>query len=71
MNINSYNPANNELLGQIKVTSTNEIENIVNNSKQAFESWGYLTLDERLSYISEVYEKIKSKKEELSKLITS
>lgn len=51
MYIKSYNPANNELLGQVESTSIDEIKEIVNNSKQAFESWGYSTLDERLPFI--------------------
>lgn len=33
MTIKSYNPANNELLGQVKSTSIGEIKEIVNNSK--------------------------------------
>lgn len=70
MYIKSYNPANNELLGQVESTSIDEIKEIVNNSKQAFESWGYSTLDERLSFIKKIYDEIKSKKEEFAKLLT-
>lgn len=70
MYIKSYNPANNELLGQVESTSIDEIKKIVNNSKQAFESWGYSTLDERLSFIKKIYDEIKSKKEEFAKLLT-
>ena len=65
MIIKSYNPANNEVLGQIQTTNLNDIPNIVNNSKLAFESWGYLSLDDRLSYIQKLYEVIKSKKKNL------
>lgn len=71
MIINSYNPANNEVLAQIETTSLYGIAEIVNNSKIAFESWGYLSLDERLSFIRKLYEIIKSKKEEFAKLITN
>ena len=70
MYIKSYNPANNELLGRVESTSIDEIKEIVNNSKQAFESWGYSTLDERLSFIKKIYDEIKSKKEEFAKLLT-
>lgn len=70
MYIKSYNPANNKFLGQVESTSIDEIKKIVNNSKQAFESWGYLTLNERLSFIRKIYEEIKSKKEEFAKLLT-
>ncbi len=70
MLIKSYNPANNELLGQLESTSIDEIKEIVNNSKQAFESWGYLPLNERLAFIRRIYDQIKSKKEEFAKLLT-
>lgn len=71
MVLKSYNPANNELLGQVVRTSIDEIKDIVNNSKQAFESWGYLYLNERLSFIRKIYDEIKNKKEELAKLLTN
>lgn len=71
MFIKSYNPANNDLLGQLESTSIDEIKEIVNNSKQAFERWGYLTLNERLSFIKKIYDEVKSKKEEFAKLVTN
>lgn len=71
MNIKSYNPANNELLGQIESTPISEIENIVNNSRVAFENWGNLTLDERIKYIKKLYDEIKSKKNEFANLLTN
>lgn len=45
--IKSYNPSNNELLGEVKSTSLTEIQEIITNSKLAFEQWGYLTREER------------------------
>lgn len=71
MKIKSYNPANNELLGEIEQTDVNEIKNIVSKSKKAFESWGFLTITERISYIKKLYEAFKSKKNEFAKLITN
>lgn len=71
MFIKSYNPANNKLLGQVKSTSVDEIKQIVNNSKQAFENWGRLTLNERLSFIKKIYDEIKTRKKELAKIVTN
>lgn len=71
MKLKSYNPANNELLGQIESTSIFKIKEIVNNSRIAFEYWGFLTLEERISYIKKLYNNIKSKKDELARLITN
>lgn len=71
MKIKSYNPANNELLGEVEETSLTEIENIYKKSKEASKVWGYLTLKERISYIQKLYNVIKSKKQEFAELITN
>lgn len=71
MNIKSYNPSNNTLLGEVEETRLNEIESIVNKSKQASKMWGYLTLRERISYIEKLHNLIKSKKQEFAELITN
>lgn len=71
MKIKSYNPANNELLGEVEETNLNEIENIFNKSKEASKIWGYLTLEERIQYIQKLYNVIKSKKQEFAELITN
>jgi len=71
MIIKSYNPSNNELLGQVESTTLSEIEEIVNKSKLAFENWGYSSLEERISYIKQLYDIIKSKKQEFAELLTN
>lgn len=71
MKIKSYNPSNNELLGEVEETSVNEIENIYKKSKETSKIWGYLTLKERISYIQKLYNVIKSKKQEFAELITN
>ena len=71
MIIKSYNPSNNELLGQVESTTLSEIEEIVNKSKLAFENWGYSSLEERISYIMQLYDIIKSRKQEFAELLTN
>ena len=71
MKIKSYNPANNELLGEVKQTDINEIKNIVIKSRKAFETWGYLSLEQRIVYIHRLKDVIKSKKREFAELITN
>ena len=71
MKIKSYNPANNELIGEIEQTELNEIKAIVEKSKKASEMWGFLLLEERITYIKKLYEVIKSKKNEFAELITN
>ena len=71
MKIKSYNPANNELLGEVETTNIEDVKDIVNNSRKAFESWGYLSLEQRLVYIQKLYDLIKDKKREFAELITN
>lgn len=71
MVLKSYNPANNNIIGEVEQTSLSEINNIVYNSRIAFENWGYLKLTERLSYIQKLYDIIKIKKQEFAELLTN
>ena len=71
MKIKSYNPANNELLGEVEETNINEIKNIVIKSRKAFELWGNLTLKERITYIQKLYKVIENRKKEFAELITN
>ncbi len=71
MTIKSYNPSNNKLLGEIESTSIQKIKEIVKNSKQAFKSWGYLSIDARISFINKLYNEINLRKKELAQLITN
>ncbi len=71
MEIKSYNPANNELLGKVKQTDIKEIKDIVNKSRKAFETWGYLSIEQRVVYIQRLKDVIKSKKREFAELISN
>lgn len=71
MKIKSYNPANNELLGEVEQTDINEIKNIVSESRKAFETWGYLPVKQRVLYIERLKDVIKCKKREFAELVTN
>ncbi len=71
MKIKSYNPANNELLGEVEQTNLDDIKEIVEKSKKAFDIWGFMNIKERITYIQKLYDVIKSKKEEFAELITN
>jgi len=70
MKLKSYNPSNNEILGEIECTSLSEVEDIVKNSRYAFNEWGYVPLDERIRYINLLYNLILDKNQELAELVT-
>lgn len=71
MKIKSYNPANNELLGEVEQTNLSDIKEIVIKSKKAFDTWGFITLKERITYIQQLCDVIKSKKRQFAELITN
>ena len=56
MIIKSYNPANNELMGEIESTPISEIEKIVENTRIAFEYWGRFNVKRK----NVIYRKITS-----------
>ena len=71
MILKSFNPANNEILGEIKETEINEIKDIVTKSKEAFKLWSSISLEERINYIKKLCNVIKDNKEELALLVTN
>ena len=67
----SYNPSNNELLGELQETKLNEIEDIFNRSKEASKVWGNLSLENRIEYIQKLCNIIRNKKQEFAELLTN
>ena len=65
MKIKSYNPANNELLGEVEQTNLGDIKEIVIKGKKAFDIWGFMTIKERIAYIQNCMMLLKTKKKSL------
>ncbi len=70
-NLISYNPANGEPVGSVKVTSLHEIGAIVERASQAQRDWAALSLAERKSKLLPFAARLEGKLEELSILLTS
>lgn len=70
MKIQSYNPNDNSLIGEIEETNTFEIKDIVLRSRKASENWCNLSLDERCEYINKLSEVINDNKSKLAELVT-
>lgn len=68
--LNSYNPETFELLGSVDITNTNEIDKIVEKSKQAQTKWAKLSVDERISYLQKAGEVLNRRSQELAKLLS-
>ena len=68
--ITSINPANKQVLGQVAVSSPQEISDTVSRAQKAFESWRKTDLKHRLKCVESFRALLFESKEELVKLIT-
>lgn len=66
----SINPATEEINGQIKTTSPDEIKHIIEASRQAFPDWQNSTIPTRKWILSNVQQLLLEKKHEFADLIT-
>lgn len=69
--LRSYNPTTKELLAELPVTTTSEIDEMVKNSHRAQKSWGERPIEERAQFILKGYERLKENREEMVTLIHS
>lgn len=64
----STNPATKETLGQVAVTTTNQISEILDSAKKAQKLWQEMELSERVSRLRSVVKVLSQHKKELSEL---
>ena len=68
--LKSYNPATNELVGQVDVTPASQIPVMVKNSQIAQKAWGTLSVEERIEYIVKATRQLEPKIQELGILLS-
>lgn len=66
----SVNPANYEVLGEVKTSSEREIKGKVKKANQAKEEWKNLGLKKRIRLLKKVYQAFEGRKNELGELVT-
>lgn len=71
MKLKSINPSNNQVLGEIEVTSEAEIKRLVTNAHKAKKGWQNLGIDGRNQILSKFYSLIEDQAEELAHLQAS
>jgi len=64
------NPATNEIIGRIKITTEEEVHEMVKNAKQAQVAWSMKPLDDRISQLKVAIEKLTAHAQELTELVT-
>lgn len=68
--LNSYNPANGELVGQVELTPLEQIPVMVANAQEAQKNWGALPIEERIAFIIKATKNLEPKIQELGQLLS-
>lgn len=68
MKLTSINPSNNEVLGEIEITTESEIKDLVNKAHLAKQSWNDLGIDGRNTVLTKLYDLLEQNKQELAEL---
>ncbi|WP_430817259.1 aldehyde dehydrogenase family protein [Carboxylicivirga sp. RSCT41] len=68
--LKSYDPSNGELVGEVDVTSIDDIASIVEKAHTAQKEWGALSVNERIEYIGKAGKALSERAQELGKLLS-
>jgi acyl-CoA reductase-like NAD-dependent aldehyde dehydrogenase len=68
--LHSFNPATMDLLGEVPIMGSAEVDHAVEQAWVAYESWHLTTFRERRRMLSRLREVIEQRKEELAKLVS-
>lgn len=68
--VKSINPSNGKLLGEVYVTSEEELANKVKKSKEAFKKWRQVSINERVEIVSRAFESLEPMQRDLAKLMS-
>ncbi len=71
MKLQSYNPANGELIGEVEITPVEDIKNVVSRSKIAQKEWAKKSVDERITLLVKAGRNLQERSEELAELLSS
>lgn len=68
--IKSLNPINGEVVGEVAITTDNELDNIIAQAKTAFKTWRNTPIDTRADIISRAFESLIPQQRDLATLIS-
>lgn len=68
--IESYSPIDNKLLGIVSTTTQEQYEYVIDQAQKAFKEWRKIPAPKRGAFVRAFADKVRSKKEDLAKLIT-
>ena len=67
--IQSFDPSNGELLGEVNQTSAEEVTQTIHKAKAAQKAWRQLSMNERVRTIIKAYQQLDKYEESLSQLL--
>src|SRR5579871_2011298 len=70
MKLQSINPHDQSLVGELAVSTPQDISHAVARARKAFDTWQFTSIEDRIGYIKKFRELLVLHKEELAKLIT-
>lgn len=70
MKLQSINPHDQSLVGEVEASTQQEIKETIKKAKEAFKRWKNLSVIERIEYIKRFKEKVIENKEKIAKLTT-
>jgi succinate-semialdehyde dehydrogenase/glutarate-semialdehyde dehydrogenase len=68
--LSSINPANGKIVGQVKISTKNEVANAFLKAKKVFPIWSQIPMEKRIECIAKFAKEIQKQKNELAKIIT-
>lgn len=68
--LKSYNPATDELVGEVDIVPTDEIKNIVKNAHEAQKSWARLSFEQRVETLTKAAKSAYPHVEQLAQLLS-
>ncbi len=69
--IESWNPATERRIGSVRLTSPEQLDQVVEAARATFERWRALPAPRRGEYVRRIGEALRAKKHELARLVTS
>lgn len=70
MKIKSINPHDQSAVGELKISTSDEISKAVSKARRAFENWKEISVGERCAYVENLTSLLQKNKDRLAKLIT-
>ena len=69
--IDVINPANEQIIGQVALANSDDVHNAVTAARSAFASWSQTSAEVRANYIRAIAEKLASRSDEMTQLVTA